>query len=139
VHQKIIQDVINNLDDERTKYFGVVLASLEHDSRTQLVPNLVYAVLKEVMTVVPPYLQSNEFINLLFGFVGDKAQKLTSVIYSSQYVTDSSVLQCVTNEFVDKIIETTYQMHQQGEIETGEKKVLSYSWPYDNADFPFAD
>ena len=139
MHQKIIQDVINNLDDERTKYFGIILASLEHDSRTQLVPNLVYAVLKEVMTVVPPYLPANEFVNLLFRFVGDNSQKITSVIYSSQYVTDSSVLQFVTNEFVDNVIETTYQLHQKGEIDTGERKVRSYSWPYENADFPFAD
>ena len=139
MHQKIIQDVVNNLDDERTKYFGIILASLEHDPRTQLVPNLVYAVLKEVMAVIPPYLPSNEFLNMLFEFVGDNAQKITSVIYSNRYVTDSSVLQFVTNEFVDNVIEMTYHLHQKGQIETGERSVRRYSWPYENADFPFAD
>jgi|TARA_B100000315_G_scaffold260369_1_gene321191 hypothetical protein len=139
MHQKIIQDVIDNLGEERAKYFGAILASLEHDTRTQLVPNLLYAVLKEVVAVVPPYLPANDFINLLFAFVGDNSQKLTSVMFSSQYVTDSSVLQSVTNEFVEKVIETTYQLHQQGAIEIGERKVRSYSWPYENADFPFAD
>ena len=74
-------------------------------------PNLLYAVLKEVMSVVPPYLPSKDSVNMLFGFVGDNSQKITSVIYSSQYVTDSSVLQFVTNDFVDNVIETTYIMH----------------------------
>ncbi|MBT3991682.1 MAG: hypothetical protein HON14_07740 [Rhodospirillaceae bacterium] len=139
MHQKIIKDVVSNLDEERSKYFGIVLNTLANDSRAQLAPNLVYAVLKEVVALVPPYLPSNDFINMLFGFVGDNAQKITAVMYSHQYVTDSLVLQMVTNDFVDQVIEMTYQMHQEGAIETGEKKVRSYSWPYDNADFPFAD
>jgi hypothetical protein len=139
MHQKIIKDVVANLDEERSKYFGIILNALEHDSRTNLAPNLLYAVLKEVVALVPPYMPSNEFINLLFGFVGTNSQKITSVMFSSPYVTDSSVLRSVTNDFVDQVIEKTLQLHQAGEIETDEKKVRSYSWPYDNADFPFAD
>ena len=54
MHDKIIKDVVENLDDERSKYFGIVLSSLQHDSRTQLVPNLLYTVLKEVVAVMPP-------------------------------------------------------------------------------------
>jgi hypothetical protein len=139
MHDKIIKDVVENLDDERSKYFGIVLSSLQHDSRTQLVPNLLYTVLKEVVAVVPPYLPPNDFINMLFGFVGDNSQKIAAVMYSSQYITDPSVLQTVTNEFVGKVTDMTYQLHQQGDIDTGERKVRSYSWPYENADFPFAD
>jgi hypothetical protein len=69
------------------------------------VPNLLYTVLKEVVAVVPPYLPPNDFINMLFGFVGDNSQKITAVMYSSQYITDPSVLQTVTNEFVGKVTE----------------------------------
>ena len=139
MHQKIIQDVVANLDEERSSYFGLILSSLEYDSRTQIMPNLLYAVLKEVVAVAPPYLPANDFINLLFSFVGENSSQITAKMYSTQYVTDSSVLQSVTNKFVDTIVEQTYEMHQAGTIETGEKKVRSYSWPYDNADFPFAD
>jgi hypothetical protein len=139
MHQKIVKDVVANLDEERSKYFGIILNALEHDSRTNLAPNLLYAVLKEVVALVPPYMPSNEFINLLFGFVGTNSQKITSVMFSSPYVTDSSVLRSVTNDFVDQVVEKTLKLHQSGEIETDEKKVRSYSWPYDNADFPFAD
>jgi len=139
MHQKIIEDVVANLDEERSKYFGVILSALEQDSRTKLVPNLLYAVLKEVVTLVPPYMAPNEFIDMLFEFVSANSQKITTVMFSSPYVTDSSVLRPVTNNFVDQVIEKILQLHQQGEIETGEKKVRSYSWPYDNVDFPFAD
>ena len=139
MHQKIIKDIVGNLDSERAEYFSEILRALEHDSRTELVPNILYAVLKEVVVLVPPYLATPEFINLLFDFVRENSQRITSAMYSSQYVTDSSVLQSVTNEFVEKIIEITYDKHEDGTVDTREKKVRSYSWPYENVDFPFAE
>lgn len=139
MHKRIIQDVVKSFNGERSTYFEAVLSALDRDSRTLIAPNILYAVLREIMPLVPPYLPTDDFINRLFGFVRNNSAKIMTVMFSSQYVTDHAVLQSVTNEFVDNIIEVTYQMHEAGTINTGEEKIRSFSWPYDNADFPFAD
>jgi hypothetical protein len=139
MHQRIIKDVLAKLDDERSRYFSNIFNNLTYDDRAQLNPNLLYAVIKEVAALVPPYLPPKDFINRLFRFIDDNSKPITTLMFSAAYVTDSTVLRSVTDEFVEEVAEATYKMHQDGTLETGEKKVRSYSWPYENANFPFAD
>jgi len=139
VHHRIVEQVLANLDDERARYFGLIFQMLEHDPRAKPNPNVLYTVLKETVPMIPPYLEATDFLNLLFAFIHENEQKLTAIMFSGQFVTDPGIVRKVTDQFVNQVVAMTFDMHSQGQIKTGEPTVRRYSWPYENADFPFAD
>jgi hypothetical protein len=139
MHQQIVQSALAALDRDRAKYFADVMPLLEMDSRTQAEPNLIYAVLKETMHLIPPYLPRAEFVDLLHTYVHQNRDALNFVLYSAAYVTNSQVLAETAMPFVQDVVSKTFDLHEDGTIETGEPSVRRYGWPYENVDFPYAD
>lgn len=127
------------MDDERARYFGLIFQMLEHDPRAKVTPNILYTVLKETVPLIPPYLDAADFLNVLFAFVQENQRAITTIMFSSDFITDPKCMRKVTDSLVNKIVDLTFEMHDQGRIKTGEPTVRRYAWPMDNADFPFAD
>ncbi len=139
MHQQIVQSALAALDGDRAKYFADVMPLLEMDSRTQAEPNLIYAVLKETMHLIPPYLPRAEFVDLLHAYIRENRDSLNFVLFSSAYITNSQVLAETAMPFVQDVVSKTFDLHEAGTIETGEPTVRHYAWPYENVDFTYAE
>jgi hypothetical protein len=127
------------LDDYRAKYFADVMPLLEMDSRTKAEPNLIYAVLKETMHLIPPYLPRAEFVDLLHPYVRENRESLNFLLFSSAYIISSQVLAEFAMVFVQDVVSKTSDLHESGDYERGEPTVRRYGWPYENVDFPHAE
>ena len=139
MHQKIVDSILKGLKEDRSEYFTDFFRYLEFDKRLQASPNIVYAILKETVPLIPPYLPFTELSNMLFQFVAENGEELQALMYSREYITDSSVLRKATNKFVDRVATVTLDQFKDGKISSGEPSVRHYGPPYDNVDFPFAD
>ena len=134
MHQRIINDVLENMDSERAEFFTDVVAKIENDPRTDRFPNYVYLLLKETMPLLPTYLDKSEFIDALFDFITDNYSVIKRTIFNREYIYDQSVVKTVTNDFVIKVVDLTLQHYQAGDIDTGEKAILKFTWPYREGD-----
>ena len=134
MHRRIINNVIDDMDSERAGYFLDVVDKIDKDPRTDRIPNYVYLLLKETMPLLPTYLDKREFIDALFDFITDNYSIMKCKIFDKEYVYDQSVVKTVTNDFVIKVVNITLQHYETGDINTGEKNILKFSWPYRKED-----
>lgn len=139
LHRKIIDPLLATLDGERASYFQKIVEKLEEDPRTERAPNLIYLVLKQTIPYLPIYLEPPLLIGQLMLFVHDKRGELNRVLYSREYVNDPHCIKKVTDKFVAQVLASTLEQYEEGQIETGEKKVYRVSWPYSEVEFPFSD
>lgn len=139
MHRRIINNVLEGMDSERAKYFLDVADKIDTDSRTDRFSNYVYLLLKETMPLLPTYLDKREFIDTLFDFVVDNHSLMQCKIFDEEYIYDQSVVKSVTNDFVVKVVDLTLQHHENGDIDTGERAGLKFTWPYRAEDLVDSD
>jgi len=139
LHRKILEPILARLDGERAGYFTNLVEKLEQDPRVEPEANLIYLVLKETITFLPTYLQSDQMISQLLEFVQNNRSELNKVLYSRDYLHDTELIRNVTNRFVSSVLASTLEDYEDGKIETGEQKIYRVSWPYTDIDFPFVD
>ncbi len=139
MHQQLVDSILKNLKGDRSLYFSDFFRALEGDKRSQNSPNIVYAVMKETVPLIPPYLPAAELIDMLFKFVAENGEELQTIMYSREYVTDNSVLHKITNKFIERVATLAIDRYNDGNLDTGEPSKRHYGPPYDNVDFPFAD
>lgn len=130
MHRQIVNSVLEEMDGERAKYFSDMVAMIENDPRTDRIPNYVYLLLKETMPLLPTYLDKREFIDAMFDFIADNYSMMKRKLFDKEYIYDQSVVKTVTNDFVVKIVDLTLQHNETGDIDTGEKVGLKFTWPY---------
>ncbi len=130
MHKRIADAALGNLDGEKAGYYSDIVSQVSEDPRTEVFPNLVYTVLKETMSLLPTYLDKVEFINLLFAFVTTNKGPLQEKLFGKEYLQDPTVVRQVTDGFVDLIVERTMQHYEDGDIDSDEKVIQKYTWPY---------
>lgn len=134
MHRQIINNVLEDMDSERAGYFLEVADRIEKDPRVDRFPNYVYLLLKETMPLLPTYLDKHELIDVLFNFVTDNCSVMKRKIFDKEFIFDQSVVKPVTNDFVIKVVDLTLQHYENGNIDTGEKDFLKFTWPYREED-----
>jgi len=139
LHRKIIDPVLAKLDKERAGYFTGIVEKLSEDPRTEAAPNLIFSILREALPFLPTYLPQNEFIDRLLLFVKENRQSLNKVLYSREFIEDPEALRDFANDFVSSVLALTLEKYDDGQIETGERKVYRFSGDFDESDFPFQD
>lgn len=134
MHRRIVQHVLESLDSHRAGYFFDVVSKLEEDPRTGRFPNFVYLLLKETMSLLPAYLDKNEFLDMLFAFVERNQWKMRKHMFGPEFIYNPAVLKQVTNDFVTEVVERTLEHYEEGAIDTGEPSVIRLTWPYSDED-----
>lgn len=130
MHRRMIDPVLESLDNERAGYFADVVTKVEADPRTERFPNTVYTLLKETMPLLPTYLDKAEFLDALFAFVTANHAVMERKMFDKAYIYDQSVVKEVTNDFVTKVVDLTLEHYEKGDLETGEQAVQKFTWPY---------
>ena len=143
VHRKIIDPVLKNLGPSRADYFNRLVDRVEHDPRTETVPNLVYLVLRETIPYLPADLPQEELADRLLDFVIGSQGWLNRVIHDRRFIEDPGRLAEVTKEFVLQVLALAMDQHQVNEIQAAkvrQAKTCRFSYPEgDEDDFPYRD
>jgi len=142
LHRKLIEPALQRLEGERAGYFAQVLNRLDEDPRVDVAPNLVYVMLREVMPMCPTYLPVRELVDRLLEFVAINQVRLNRALFDPALVDGSQKepeMQKIGGEFINQILTTTFKKFHDGEIDTGEPKVLRYSSHDDPDSFPYRD
>ncbi len=134
MHKKIIEKALGQLDADRATYFGAIVNKLEEDKRIENTANIVFTVLKDVITDLPIYLDQKELINLLLQFIDRNYHRIKKVIYDPAFIHDPSSLREVTGEFVHQVVKLSLEKHEKGEIEEAKRSVHKLTWPYRDTD-----
>ncbi|OFX11868.1 MAG: hypothetical protein A2516_03245 [Alphaproteobacteria bacterium RIFOXYD12_FULL_60_8] len=134
MHKRMIAGVMASLDTERAAYFHKVLTVLDADPRTESRANMVYLVLKETMTLLPLYLEPEALVERLFAFIEDRYGILRKTLFDEAYVRNPTIIQAVTNLFIEEIVALTLSRFQEGAVDTGETLVQKFTWPYRASD-----
>lgn len=122
------------MDPDRASYFGAVANKLNEDPRIENNANLVFSVLKDVMSELPLYLEENELINQLLEFTNNNYSSLKDSLYDPEYVRRPSSLRKVTGTFVHQIVKISLKKLDDGEIEETKLSVHKLTWPYRDTD-----
>jgi len=142
LHRKLIEPALEKLEGERAGYFAKVLTRLDEDPRVDVAPNLVYVMLKEIIPLCPTYLPVRELVDRLLEFVAVNQVRLNKALFDPTYVDGSAKVPemgKIGAEFINQILTATFMKFQNGEIDTGEPKVLRYSSDDDPDEFPYRD
>ena len=139
LHRKILDPVLSRLDGERAVYFQSIAEKLGEDPRAEKAPNLVFLVLKETIPYLPIYLDADLVISQLLKFVQSHRGELNKILYSREFVNDPNSIKEITDQFVAEVLSSTLEKYEDGEIDSGEKKIYRVSWPYNDVEFPFKD
>jgi len=139
VHKQIIVKALAHLDPDRAAYFGAVASKLEEDARIENIANLVFVVLKDVMTELPLYLDEKELINQLIEFTDKNYQGLKAALYDPKFIHDPSSIRSVTGPFVHQIVRISLEKYDNGEVEEDHLSVHKYTWPYRDTDIADPD
>jgi hypothetical protein len=134
VHKKIIEKALGQLDAERATYFGAVVNKLEEDKRIENTANVVYTVLKDVISDLPIYLEQKVLINLLIQFTDGNFHRIKKVMYDPAFIHDPTTIRDVTGEFVHQVVKLSLEKHENGDIDAAELSVHKLSWPYRDTD-----
>lgn len=134
MHKKIIEKSLSRLDPDRATYFGAVVGKLEKDPRIENNANLVFSVLKDVMTELPIYLQEDELIEQLLSFTEENYQALRIALYNPKFVHDPASFRSVTGAFINQIASLALRKLKDGEIGESSLSVQTYTWPYRETD-----
>jgi hypothetical protein len=134
VHKKIIEKSLNKLDPDRATYFGVIANLLEKDVRIEDNANMVFSVLKDVMTELPVYLDEKQLIEQLLEFIEQNHHDLQVALFDPKFVRDPSSIRSVTGAFIHQIIKIVLLKHQNGDFEEASLRVHKYTWPYRDID-----
>lgn len=130
MHKQIVINSLKTLDAERATYFTAVVNRLEDDPRTSQYPNLVYLTLKDIMGLVPTYLKSSEFCEMLLAYVDTHEMAIQRMIFDPRYLADPSALMEVTKDLVDAVVTKTMERYENGEIDSGEPDIQKFTFPY---------
>ena len=134
MHRQIIAKTLASLDKDRLAYFEPIVRKLEQDSRSGDQGNLVFTILKDVLPDTPPYLDSDEFIDLLFDFIRYNNSQLRGILYSPQFIHNPQVLRRITGTFISQVAARSLEKHEEGDIDSGELSVHKLTWPYRDTD-----
>lgn len=130
MHKRIVEKSLKGLDAERANYFADVVGYLEEMPQTAAYANLVYLSLKDIVEIAPIYLDKKVFALLLLKFVEYHQRDLQKIIYDKDYLYDPARLRAVTKLLIDAIVDQTIQGYEDGQIDTGERVVQKYTYPY---------
>ncbi len=134
MHRKIIEKTMSALPKDRQDYFQRIIGQLERDSRFEGQGNIVYTILKDVIPDSPIYLDSDEFVDLLFDFIRYNTPGIRKVMYSRQYIHDAHVMRAITGNFVSQVVARSFDKEEKGEVDTGALSVHKLTWPYRDTD-----
>lgn len=142
LHRKLIEPALAALEGERAAYFGQVTQRLEQDPRVELAPNLVFVMLREVMSLCPTYLPVRELVDRLLEYVAVNQARLNRIIFDPRFIEhpDTHIeMRDMGAEFINQVLSATFNKLNAGEIDTNEQRVYRFSSEDDSIDFPFGN
>ena len=137
LQRRILEPILENLPQDKAGYFYDLVAKLEEDPRTEAKANLVFSILRETVPVLPTYLPREELIERLFAFIYTHEHKLRRKMFDRDFIENSAAIRPITNEFFHQVVDRTLELYDDGEIDTGERKVYSFKFPAEDGYSPF--
>ncbi len=140
-YRMIVEPALRALDPARSSYFARVVGELEQDARFADQGNLPFLVLSRAMPSLPAELPVSEMLERLHLFVRRRGRSIAQRIHSRQFLDNPAHLDEVTDELVAQVVDAVFARLAKGEIVAKEKRVYSFSFPYDagaDLSLPFA-
>ncbi|MHA1598890.1 MAG: hypothetical protein ACTSV1_09225 [Alphaproteobacteria bacterium] len=134
MHRKIIEGGLRQLSTERAAYFGDLAGALESDARCEGNANMVFTVVRDIMVDLPIYLEKDELLDLLFGFIDSHHDDLRDIMFSPGFIRDASCLRRVTGLFVHLVVTRTLEKQETIATDDNDLSVHKLTWPYRDTD-----
>ncbi len=139
MHKRLLSPVLDRLQGERRHFIAEIGDALDADPRIENQANLIFYVLAKAAPFLPLLLPKDEIIGYLLVFVERNRHRLIQTMFDPAVIADGEVALPIVGEFVAEMALRVLKRYDRGDLSEQGGQVYRLKWPFDPADFPYAD